>query len=173
MPQHRNCLAAHGRWPPTGLWQWSCVYFVTAWSVWSFWHNRPQHPNQKVTYHFWLFWKGTGLVHLLSNFSLLFLLVTNQLHPFWNVNHRVQFWDLSYLLCIHSLSAISFVNQTTHTISLQMIPSSTSPASPQTLQLLSIVWKTVLKMSLSGWVPVCQRWIMIKLRSLPLVTSLR
>ena len=30
-------------------------------------------------------------------------------------------WDLSYLLCTHSLLALSFVNQATHTISLQMI----------------------------------------------------
>ena len=67
MPQHRNRLAAHGKWPPSGLWQSSCVYFVTAWSVCSFWHHR-RHPNQKVTYHLWLFWNGSRLVHLLPKF---------------------------------------------------------------------------------------------------------
>ena len=47
----------------------------------------------------------------------LFVLVTHQLHPLWNVVcHKVQFWDLSYLLCTHSLLALSFVNQATHTI---------------------------------------------------------
>ena len=66
------------------------------------------------------------------------------------VCHRVQFWELSYLLCTHSLLALSFVNQATHTISLQMIPSPTTRVFPQTSQLLPIVSKTVLKMSLSG-----------------------
>ena len=42
---------------------------VTAWSFSSFWHHRSRHPNQKVTYHFWLFWNGPGLVHLLSKLS--------------------------------------------------------------------------------------------------------
>ena len=69
MPQHGNRLATRGKWPPSGLWQWSCVYFVTAWSVCRFWHHRPRHPDQKVTYHFWLFWNGSELVHLLSKFS--------------------------------------------------------------------------------------------------------
>ena len=33
------------------------------------------------------------------------------------VCHKVQFWDLSYLLCTHCLLALSFVNQANHTIS--------------------------------------------------------
>ena len=57
---------------------------------------------------------------------------------------------LSCLLCAHSLLALSFVNQATHTISLQMIHNSTIRVLPQTSQFLSIVLKTALKMSLSG-----------------------
>ena len=30
--------------------------------------DRSRHPFQKVTYHLWLFWDGSGLVHLLSKF---------------------------------------------------------------------------------------------------------
>ena len=100
------------------------------------------------------FWTGSPPIWV---FPLsLFLLVMHQLHPLWNVVcHKVQFWDLSYLLCAHSLLALSFVSQATHTISLQMIPSSTTRVFPQTSRLLSIVWKTVLKMLLSGFVTVC------------------
>ena len=45
----------------------------------------------------------------------------------------------SYLLCTHSLLALSFVNQAAHTISLQMIPSPTTRELLPTSQLLSIV----------------------------------
>ena len=141
MPQHRNRLAARGKWPPSGLWQRPCVYFVTAWSVCSFWHHRPRHPNQKVTYHLWLFWNSSGLVYLLSQFSHSVCSCWSRINstPLWNVVcHKVQFWDLSYLLCTHSLLALSFVNQATHTISLQMIHNSTIPVLPQTSQFLSL-----------------------------------
>ena len=108
-------------------------------------------PPLAVLERFW-----TGLPPI-SVFALsLFLLDTHQLHPLWNVvYHKVQFWDLSYLLCTHSLLAPSFVSQATHTISLQMIHNSTIRVLPQTSQFLSIVWKTALKMSLSGCVTVC------------------
>ena len=46
---------------------------------------------------------------------------------------------LLFLICTRSLLALSFVHQTTHTISLQMIPSSTTRVHPQTSQLLSMV----------------------------------
>ena len=46
---------------------------------------------------------------------------------------------LSYLLCTHSLLALSFVNQAFHTISLQMIHNSTVRVLPQISQFLSIV----------------------------------
>ena len=62
MPQHGNRLGALGKWPPSNLWQWSCVYFATAWSVWSFWRHRSRHPNQKVTCHFRLFWNADEVV---------------------------------------------------------------------------------------------------------------
>ena len=106
----------------------------------------------------------SGLVHLVFKLShSLFLLVMNRLHLLWYVVcHRVQFWPLLYTLCTHSLSALSFVSQATHTISMQMTPSFTARVFPQTSQLLSIVWETVLKMSLSGWVTVRCRWMMIK-----------
>ena len=97
----------------------------------------------------------------------------NQLHLLWNVVcHRVQFFNLFYLFCTRSLSAVSFGNQATHTISLRMIPTYTIRVFPQIPQ-LSIVWKTVLKMSLSGWMKGGWRRRMIKLSSLPLFPSLR
>ena len=154
MPQHRNRLAACGKWPPSGLWQWSCVYFVTAWSVCSFWHHRPRHPNQKVTYHLWLFWNGSVLVHLLSKFSYSVCFCWSRISSICFEMWCAARFSSGTSLCTHSLSAMSFANQATHTISLQMISSSTTRVLPQTSQLLSIVWKTVLKMSLSGCVIV-------------------
>ena len=95
---------------------------------------------KRFIYHFWLFGNGSGLVHTLSFLTLSVFVGHESTPSVLNVVcHRVQFWDLSYLLCTHSLSAMPFVNQATHTISLQMIPSSTTRVLPQTSQLLSIV----------------------------------
>ena len=58
--------------------------------------------------------------------------------------------ELFYLFCIHSLSVLSLASQVFHTFSLQMVPGFTTQAFPQTIKLLPVVRKTVLKTLLSG-----------------------
>ena len=80
--------------------------FVTAWSVCRFWHHRPRHPNQKVTYHFWMLWIGPGLVHLLSKLSHSVLFCWS-----WINSIRFEMWcttrlnsGTSFIYFVHTVS---------------------------------------------------------------------
>ena len=88
----------------------------------------------------------------------------------WSVEcHRFQFWDLFYLFCTYSLSAMSYVSKITHIISWQNDSQHHNSSVLQTFQLLSLVWKIELNVLLSGWVTARWRQMMIKLSLFPLV----